>query len=82
MKKTIYTHDEATRILEMFEDILEKHNICVPSQDDEEREEDNMVGLYGSTYSDLLDEVEEKLIEIINDCKKGYTVVQYEYSGT
>ena len=82
MKKTIYTHDEATRILEMFEDILEKHNICVPSQDDEEREEDNMVGLYGSTYSDLLDEVEEKLIEIINDCKKGYKVVQYEYSGT
>ena len=82
MKKTIYTHDEATRILEMFEDILEKHNICVPSQDDEEREEDNMVGLYGSTYSDLLDEVEEKLIEIINDCKKGYEVVQYEYSGT
>ena len=82
MKKTIYTHDEATRILEMFEDILEKHNICVPSQDDKEREEDNMVGLYGSTYSDLLDEVEEKLIEIINDCKKGYEVVQYEYSGT
>ena len=82
MEKTIYTHDEATRILEMFEDVLEKHNIHVPSQEDDEREEDNMVGLYGSTYSELLDAVEEKLIEIISECKKGYEVVQYEYSGT
>ena len=82
MEKTIYTHDEATRIIAMFEDILEKHNICVPSQEDDEREEENMVGLYGSTYSELLDEVEEKLIEIINDCKNGCEVIQYEYSGT
>ena len=61
----IYTHDEAMLIVELFEDILTQHNIKVPSPEDDEREPDNDAALYGSTYSDLLDSVEDKLIEIL-----------------
>lgn len=53
MSSTIYTHDEAMLIVEMFEDILSEYNIHIPSPEDDEREPDNMVGLYGYTYSDV-----------------------------
>lgn len=81
MKKTICTHDEAARIIEMFEDILSEHNIHIPSPEDAEREPDNMVGLYGSTYSNLLDNVEEILIDIIASCKQGSDIIEHEFSG-
>lgn len=81
MKKTVYTHDEAAKIVEMFEDILSEHNIHIPSPEDNEREPDNMIGLYGSTYSSLLDNVEEILIDIIASCKQDSDVVEYEFSG-
>lgn len=68
MKTEIYTHDEAMLLIEMFEDILVKHNIRVPSPEDEEREPDD-VGLYGSTYSDLFDGVEERIIDILERVK-------------
>ena len=44
----IYTRDEAGLIVEKFEDILSQYDIRIPSSEDDEREEDNMVGLYGS----------------------------------
>lgn len=65
MGNKIYSRDEAMLIIEMFEDILIQHNIKIPSPEDDDREPDNDVGLYGSTYSDLLDNVEDKLIEIL-----------------
>ena len=43
----IYTHDETMLILDMFEDVLSRYDISVPSDEDDEREEGNMVGLYG-----------------------------------
>lgn len=75
----IYTHDEAARLVELFEDVLSRYDIHVPSPEDDEREEDNEVGLYGSTYSDLLDEVEERLIELLEGSR---SIVKYEYSGS
>lgn len=74
----IYTHDEAAKILELFEDVLSEYDISVPSPEDDEREEDNMVGLYGSTYSNLLDSVEERLIELL---EKNGKIIPYEFSG-
>ena len=62
---TIYTRDEAMLIVEMFEDVLDTYNIKVPSPEDDEREPDNEAKLYGSVYSDLLDNVEESLIEFL-----------------
>ena len=78
----IYTHDEAMFIVEMFEDVLSRYNISVPSDEDDEREEDNMIGLYGSTYSDLFDNVEEEICSLLARCKRGEKIVENEFSGT
>ncbi len=61
----IYTRDEAAKIVEMFENILVENGISVPSPEDEDREPDDDLGLYGSVYSDLLDRVEDALVKII-----------------
>ena len=82
MKSAIYTHDEAMLILEMFDSVLSEHGICVPSPEDDDRGKDNMVGLYGSTYSDLLDRVENSLIELLERKKPETIVITYEFSGT
>lgn len=78
----IYTHDEASRIIDMFEDILSEYNICIPSPEDEDRDEEDMVGLYGTTYSCLLCDIESRLVEIIATAQKGAEVIQDEYSDT
>lgn len=78
----IFTHDEAMLIIEMFEDVLNKYDIIVPSPEDDDKEDNNETALYGSTYSDLLDGVEEKLIEILRNHKPDTEVVEYEFSGT
>jgi len=78
----IFTHDEAMLIVEMFEDILSEYDISIPSPEDDEREPDNMVGLYGSTYSDLLDSVEDKLIEILEKHNQDTEIIRDEFSGT
>lgn len=67
-KKTfdqIYTRDEAARIVEMFENILVENEISIPSPEDDDRDPDDNLGLYGSVYSDLLDGVENALVRII-----------------
>lgn len=81
-KEKIYTHDEAARLLDMFEEVLDRYQIHVPSPEDDEREEDNMVGLYGSTYSNLLDEVEAHLINLLNAKTPDTELVTDIFSGT
>lgn len=78
----IYTHDEAMLIVEMFEDILAQHNIKIPRPEDDERESDNDAALYGSIYSNLLDSVEDKLIEILERHTLNTKVIRDEFSGT
>lgn len=80
-KRKFYTHDEAANIVELFEDILAENNVHIPSPEDDEREPDNMIGLYGSVYSNLLDSVEEHLIETINAVLNGNEVVPFKFSG-
>jgi len=79
MDDKIYTHNEAAEIVDLFEEILDRYGIHVPSPEDDEREEDNSAKLYGSVYSDLLDSVEDKLICIIERVKAGDKVVEYEF---
>ena len=78
----IYTHDEAMLIVEMFEDVLSKYNISIPSDEDDEREEDGLIGLYGSTYSNLLDNVEENICSLLARCMRGEKIIENEFSGT
>jgi len=77
----IYTHDEACLILEMFEDVLEKYDVHIPSPEDDERDPDNSVGLYGSTYSDLFDDVEERICELLVRCMRGEKITEGVFSG-
>lgn len=79
---TIYTHDEAMLLIDLFEDVLSRYDIHVPSPEDDEREPDNMVGLYGSVYSDLLDNVESKLIDLVDRAKANPKVITDFFSGT
>lgn len=78
----IYTHDEAMLIIEIFEDILCEHGIKVPSPEDDEREPDNEAALYGSTYSNLLDDVEARLIDLLDRHTPDTEIIKDEFSGT
>ena len=78
----IYTRDEAVPIVEMFESVLDTYNIKVPSPEDDEREPDNEAKLYGSVYSDLLDNVEASLIELLEKHDEDTEIVTDEFSGT
>ena len=82
MTNKIYTHDEAARIVDLLEEVLSRYDIHVPSPEDDEREKDNTVGLYGSTYSDLLDQVEAHIIDLIKKAELPHETVTYEFSGT
>ena len=78
----IHTRDEAVLIVEMFENVLDTYNIKVPSPEDDEREPDNEAKLYGSVYSDLLDNVEASLIELLEKHDEDTEIVTDEFSGT
>lgn len=84
MKQTekIYTHDEAARIIDMFEEILSRYDIKVPSPEDDDRDPEDDIGLYGSVYSDLLDDVEWRLKAIIEVAQRGAEVITDTFSGT
>lgn len=77
----IYTHDEAMHIVEMFENLLCEYDIKIPSPEDHERDPEDDAGLYGSTYSDLLDAVESEIIDLLNKHKPSTEVIPYEFSG-
>lgn len=80
MEGKIYTHDRAAEIAEIFEGVLDRYGIKVPSPEDGEREDDNEAKLYGSTYSDVLDGVEAVLVETLDEAgAKDY--IPYEFSG-
>ena len=78
----VYTHDEAAMIIEMFEHVLDENDITIPSPEDDEREADNAARLYGSTYYELLDNVEVALINLLNKHNAETDVIRGLFSGT
>lgn len=69
----IYTHNIAADLVELFEDVLDRHDIKIP---DDDRTGDETEGcLYGQTYSDLLDETEICLIEAIKPIDGNYELI-------
>ncbi len=78
---TIYTHDEAAEIVELFENLLIDNGIKLPSPEDDERDPDNDAALYGSVYSELLDEVEYRLEDMLNRKTSGVMITVGEFSG-
>ena len=73
----IYTQDKAAAIVELFDDLLDKHNIIVP---DEDREEGDDTPLYGMTYGDLLYDVEDILIQLLEEHKETNKIISREFS--
>ena len=74
----IYTRNEAADIVELFEDLLERHGIVVPSEDDDQKEDGNTASLYGMEYWNLLDDVERVLVSL-SERSKAENVVSYEF---
>lgn len=71
VQNPVYTHDEAHKIVEKFEDLLCAKDITVPCADvDEEADryqnDENEAALYGTEYSDLLDGVENDIIAMLD----------------
>lgn len=82
-KTKIYTHDIAGAIMEDFENVLDKYNIKVPSPEDKDRDPDNYAALYGSVYSDLMDKIEYRLVDLAKAIQDGNTeIVEGQFSGT
>ena len=65
----VYTHNIAAEILDMVDDLLTAHGIKVPSEEDDERGEDNDAALYGMVYGDLLDAVESVIVDATRRAK-------------
>ena len=74
----IYIKNETAYILDLFDDLLVEHGIKIPSLEDEEREEGNEAALYGTVYSNLFDEIEERLIDLVEHTQSG-DVIEYEW---
>ena len=66
--KTIKLREYSVDICELFEDLLEEHDISIPDEDREGRPEE--ARLYGTTYADLEYDVLNILNELINDILK------------
>lgn len=71
----IYTRNEAADIVEFIEDVLIGYNIKVPSLEDDERDPEDDLGFYGTTYYNILDEVEGMLIDLLERAKPGVNIV-------
>lgn len=86
MKNKIYTHDIAAQMVDLFEDLLDRKNITVPCSDENEEADrsdiDNSARLYGSEYSELLDDIEATLIGVLEEKDSSAEVILYEFSGT
>lgn len=82
-----YTRDTAALIIEKFEDLLAAKDMRVPCSDPDERAEldgdpDNDARLYGTEYSELLDEIEADIAELAEKIQAGAEIVRDEFSGT
>ena len=69
--RQVKTREFAASICDLFENILDEHNINIPNEDREGNEEE--AHLYGATYYDLEDSVlsllHEFAAEIDPECK-------------
>ena len=77
----IYTHDEAAKIVELFETVLDNAGIVVPSPEDDEKDPDNHACLYGSVYSYLTDNIEDILKGLLERSANFADIISDVYSG-
>ena len=59
-------------ICELFEDVLDRNDITIPDEDDDQREPDNTARLYGMTYAELEDSVVDILYMFADEIIRNY----------
>jgi hypothetical protein len=64
----IKLREYSVEIVELFEDLLEKHDITIPDED--RTGDEGEARLYGMTYSDLEDDVLHALCRLVLRVKK------------
>ena len=70
-KNTVRARQYAQSICEMFEEILEKHDITVPDPNrDSQGEGEEAARIYGETYFNLEDDITNMITDIINRVKR------------
>lgn len=76
--KTIKVRKFALDICELFEDLLDTHNIDIPDEDREGDESEARI--YGMTYAELEDNVKDILIDFAEKIKRDDVELdKYEY---
>ena len=75
MTRPIFTLNEAADIVMMFDDVLDRYDITVPSPEDDERTEDNDARLYGSVFWELVEAVQEHVVDILQRQEEGAEIV-------
>lgn len=78
----IYLRSHALAIVELFEQVLDQHNITVPSEEDEQKDADNNARLYGMVYAKLEDDVVNLLYNLAKmrkDSPMSELVDEYGY---
>lgn len=68
----------ALEICDLFEDLLDTHDITIP--DDDREDDEAEARIYGMTYAELEDNVKEILINFANKIKRDdVELEEYEY---
>lgn len=76
--KTVRVRQIANEICELFENLLDEHNIDIPDDDREGNEGEARI--YGITYAELEDNVKEILMEFAEVIKRDdVEIEEYEY---
>lgn len=79
----IYSRDVSAEIVGIFEGVLERYGITVPSPEDDDKEPENDAKLYGSVYWNMVNEIEEILLNYTSAIRAlpNAEVVSWEFSG-
>lgn len=70
-ENTVRARQYAQSICELFEEILDKHNITIPDPDrNSQGEDEEAARIYGETYFNLEDDITNMITDIINKVKR------------
>ena len=70
-ENTVRARQYAQSICELFEDILEKHDITIPDPDlNSKGEDEEAARIYGETYFNLEDDITNMITEMVNRIKR------------
>ena len=82
MTDKLHTRPFAADIVYLFEKLLDEHGIIIPSPEDSDGRfaYGNTAPIYGTTYSDLLDQVEQILVNMLRHYDSETEIISFVYS--